>query len=235
MNELTRSAVMSSRRRTQRGAAVMVEFVLASLMLTPLALGTIAVGLGLTRYMQVGSVCRSSASLFVRGVDFSQTGAQRLLGKLADGLGMTDSNGNVLTNGNGVMIFSLIQRVGDADCLGGGYAANDSRCTNRYKAVVIRRIVVGNQNLRSSRYATPVGGSPSADGSYPASFYLVNSSAAASAFGTAPDNNGVVSGAPVHLASGEVTYLAEAFFRAPEINLFPAVLNMPGFYQKNFF
>lgn len=213
----------------------MMEFVLASLALTPLALGTTAIGLGLTRYMQVSSVCRSAASMFVRGADFTQPGYQRILAKIAEGLGIADSSGNIVTTGNGVVIFTVAMRVGDADCTSLGYGPGDGRCTNRYKTVVTRRVVVGNSSLRTSAYGTPSGGTQSAEGSYTANFYLLNPTAVVAAFGTAADDQGNVSSAPAHLAAGEVSYIAEAFFTAPEINLFPSVFNLEGYYQRSFF
>jgi hypothetical protein len=173
--------------------------------------------------------------MFVRGADFSQASYQRVLGKLAAGLGMADSSGNILSNGNGEIILSIIMRVGDSQCASLGYGPGDGRCSNRYKAVVTKRVVVGNSALRLSDFGRPVGGSPAADGSYSGNFYLLDPTAVASAFGTAADDNGNVPSAPMHLATGEVTYLAEAYFRAPEINLFPSFLNIDGYYQKNFF
>ena len=235
MSTPLRKNISSNRRPTQRGAAVMLEFVLATTVFLPLTLGTAAVGLALQRFLQVSSVCRSSASMFVRGADFSQTSYQRVLGKIATGLGMTDTSGNILTDGNGEVIFSVIMRVGDSQCASLGYGVGDGRCINRYKAVVTKRVVVGNSSLRASGFGQPVGGSPQADGSYSANFYVLNSSAVVSAFGTAADNNGEVPSAPMHLAAGEVTYLAEACFRAPEINLFPSYLNINGYYFYNFF
>lgn len=234
--------VATRRRRHQKGAAVIIEFVLASLALTPLAIGTIAVGLGLTRFIQVGTVCRSAASMFVRGTDFTQAGAQRILGKIASGMGMSDSAGNILSNGRGVVVLSIVMRIGDPECLAAGFPVGHTGCVNRFKAVVTRRVVVGNPNLQNgatqtftSSFGNPVGGSQTADGSYAASFYVTNTSAVAPSFGTAANNTAAVSGAPVHIAAGEVAYISEAFFTAPEINLFPAVLNISGYYQRNFF
>jgi hypothetical protein len=65
--------------------------------------------------------------------------------------------------------------------------------------------------------------------------YVLDPTAVVSAFGTAADDTGDVLSAPMHLATGEVTYLAEACFRAPEINLFPSYLNINGYYLYNFF
>jgi hypothetical protein len=94
---------------------------------------------------------------------------------------------------------------------------------------------VGNSSLRASGFGQPVGGSPQSDGSYSANFYVLDPTAVVSAFGTAADDTGDVLSAPMHLATGEVTYLAEACFRAPEINLFPSYLNINGYYLYNFF
>ena len=225
-----------NRRRSQRGAAVMVEFILVSVMLTPLVLGSVAIGLGLSRYMQTGSLCRSAASLYVRGTDFNRTDAQRILGKISGNLGLADSSGNVLTTGSGVVILSRIVRIGGAQCAEGGFAPPSyTGCANRGYAVITQRTLVGNSSLRDSSYATPVGGARQSDGSYDASFYLVDPSVRAAGFGVAPADDVVVTSAPVNLAAGEEAYLTETFFNAPELNLFPNVVNLSGYYHKNFF
>lgn len=211
-----------------------MEFALSMLVLMPLTVGTITIGLGLTRYLQAGSVCRSAASMFVRGVDFTREANQRLLGKVADGLGLTAPDGQILPHGRGVVILSVLMRIGDGECMMGGYAAGDARCANRGRTVVIRRIVVGNRNLRASSFASP-GPTPAGDGVFPATQYLIDSSFAANRFGTASFAGQVIPGAPLHLGAGEVTYLAESYFTAPELNLFPRLVAINGLAHRNFF
>lgn len=123
-----------------RGSAI-VEFVLtASLIFTPLILGTIVIGMNLIRSIQVTQLNRDAGHMFARGVDFSLPSNQLLLQHLAAGLQLTPG-------GKSVVILSQIQKV---DC---------ASCANKNVAVIVRQIVIGNSSLRTSRYGTPPTGS----------------------------------------------------------------------------
>ncbi|HYP07939.1 MAG TPA: hypothetical protein VER03_17030 [Bryobacteraceae bacterium] len=225
---MNRLRTTTRRRKTQGGIAVFVEFALTMIVLTPMTIGTIVVGLGLSRYLQTGSVCRSAASLFVRGVNFVVPANQKILGAVSHGLGLADANGNILPNGRGVVILSVLARIGDIECANEGYAANDPRCTNRGRVVVTKRIVIGNRNLRNSIYANPTR-PPKPDGSFESAHYVLESAFVAPQFGT-----NISQGTPT-LGPGEITYVAETYFTAPELNLFPGVLSASGFAHKNLF
>ena len=121
---------ISRKNRRESGTAAL-EFALVAMPIIFTLIGVVVVGINLGRSIQVGQICRDADSMYVRGVDFSQTSSQNLLVKLAGGLNITDAGGN------GVIIFSEFDGTG----------ANTAVCS--------RRIVVGNASLRSSSYANP--------------------------------------------------------------------------------
>jgi hypothetical protein len=126
------------RRPFERGATI-AEFVLAvSLIFVPLLLGTMVVGVNLSRSIQITQLNRDAGHMFARGVDFAQTANRDLLTMLAGSLDLTSA-------GKSVVIFSQMLKV---DC---------TSCANRNRLVFTRRIVVGNSTLRTSAYGTPSG------------------------------------------------------------------------------
>ncbi|MGA8025520.1 MAG: TadE family protein [Bryobacteraceae bacterium] len=191
-----------SRGLPERGSA-MVEFVLCvGLFLVPLLLGTMVMGLNLVRAIQVTGVCRDAAHMYAYGVDFSQTGNQNLLLKVAQGLNMT------ATGGNGIVILSTVTFIGPNDCTTGGYSS--STCPNVNQYVITQRTTVGNTALHASAFATPSssllasngtisGGSPTQAG------YLNDSSTRAVGFSNV-----------MTLSSGQYAYMAETFVTSPD-------------------
>ena len=80
--------------RGERGSAV-IEFLLcASFFLIPLLMGSVVIGMDLIYAVQVTEVCRDAAHMYSYGIDFSQTGNQNELLKIAQGLNMTATGGN---------------------------------------------------------------------------------------------------------------------------------------------
>jgi Flp pilus assembly protein TadG len=135
-----------NRKSRQRGNT-MIEFALAMTFLIPLMVGSFTLGINLMRTIQVTQLCRDAGSMYSRSVDFTLTGSQTMLVKMATGLGMT------LTGGNGNVILSKVTFISDADCTGQGLAG--AACSNRGKYVFMQRIYVGNKALRSSAFGTP--------------------------------------------------------------------------------
>jgi hypothetical protein len=231
----------ATQRRTRQQGNTVLEFALSSLFLIPLTLGSFVLGMALTKFLQVTAVARDTGSMFVRGVDFSQTSYQKVIGRIAYGMGMTDANGNIVTDatGRGVVIISQVMRIGEADCAGGGFVApNYTGCANKWKAVITKRVVVGNSQLRSSSYGTPRSGiinqSGDTDGSIRANYYLTEASVVVAALGMLTSETAPAP-APLELSPGQNTFLAEAYFIAPELNLFPSFLQVQGYYAYNFF
>lgn len=203
-------------RRRSSGGNTVLEFAACAGFLVPLTLGTFVTGLGMGKSIQVSTVCRDAGSLFMRNVDFSKPDNQRILGRLAKGLGFADSTYSPLPDGQGLIILSQVMRVGDAECRVGGFTPPyPGGCLNYGRVVFVKRISLGNQRIQSSRLGSPsstivnVGGDT--DGSIRPSAYLTDPSA-------------VAGGAEVdalNLQPGETAFVSEAYFRAPELEIFP--------------
>lgn len=198
--------VVSRRRTTQRGSAL-IEFLLSTILfILPLLFGTFIFGMRLVRGNQVAEVCRDAGHMYAYGVDFSQTSSQNLLVQLAQGLNMT------ATGGNGVIILSTITYIGPNDCIAGGYSSGS--CPNVNSTVFTRRIVIGNPNLsinsqvQVSAFGTPPANIVDSSGNINQSDYLSNSAAVATNFLNI-----------IPVTSGQFAYVAEAFFISPDFTL----------------
>jgi hypothetical protein len=209
---------------------VILEFAFSSLLLIPVVLGSAALGLGLVYYLQVLSVCRSTGSMFVRGADFSQPAMQRVLLRVAAGLGLGSTTA-INPDGRTVVIVTQLMRVGAVQC---SDLPSGQTCTNRGRVVIIKQLRLGNRALRASDFGSP-GGTQTSDGSYDYTYYLTNSQAAVSAFGLATADDQATPGAPVDLHAGELSYASEVYMSAANLNPFPGVMNISGFYRRNFF
>jgi hypothetical protein len=152
--------------------------------------------------------------MYSDGVDFTQTTPQNIvIQQLALGTGIT------ATGGNGVIIFSHIQTVYQADCTSAGI----SNCANAGLPVFTQRIVLGNTSLRSSSYGTPTSTLMDAEGNISASVYLANTDSSvrvASGFETQLSAAAIAAGlsgtAPVQ-PQGNIAYMVEVYFQYPDI------------------
>ena len=77
----------SIQKNAEQGHSVL-EFALVAIPTVLMLLGVVVVGINLGRSVQAGQVCRDADSMFVRGVDFSQTGARQMLAHLGAGLNL---------------------------------------------------------------------------------------------------------------------------------------------------
>lgn len=196
----------SSRNQRRRGSAAM-EFALVSVFTLPLLMGTFVLGMSLSRSIQVTQISRDAGHMYVRYVDFTQTANQDIIVRLTSGLGMTR------TGGNGVVILSKIMHIGDSECASGGYPVGDNRCVNRNQDVFIQQLKIGDATAKNSNFGTPTG--VTYDAKQSITDYLTNSGARASNVTSA-----------ITLASGEIAFVSEAFFKTPE-------LDIPGYKSGN--
>ena len=191
---------MPTESSKQKGS-ILVEFVLSSLFWVPLLMGTFVVGLNLLRAIQVTQVCRDAGHMFAYGVDFSQSGNQNLLVRLANGLNFS------VTGGNGVVILSTVTFIGAAQCTAAGLQADNTHCPNMNQSVFMRRVVVGNSGVRPSNFGTPNGGIVDGSGYISSGSYLSDTSARAAGFA-----------AFLPLAGGQLAYLTEMYLASPDID-----------------
>jgi hypothetical protein len=199
---------------SRRGNAI-IEFALAFALLLPLYVWMLIYGLDLWRLMQVVQVSRDAGHMYARGVDFSLTGNQELLVRLAAGMRMTR------TGGAGLVVLTRVLRVSAQDCTDGGVSV--AGCANLNQAVITQRILVGNAALAASRLGTPPASLLLPDGSIRPADYLTKAAARATNFD-----------AILNLAAGETAYVAESWFESP-VKDFP-VMNSRGLvYARTIF
>ncbi len=127
----------------ERGSAL-VEFMFCSVILVPFLMGVIAIGIELTREIEVTQICRDAAHMHAYGVDFSVTANKSLIVKAATSLGITT------TGGKGAIILSTIKMIADTDCQAGNLTADSQNCPNLNHPVFTRRILIGNNSFGSA-------------------------------------------------------------------------------------
>lgn len=206
MKEGEKAMLPSSKDTRRRGSAVL-EFALITVFTLPLLMGTFVIGMSLSRSIQVTQISRDAGHMYVRYVDFTQTGNQDIIVRLASGMGLTR------TGGNGVVVLSKVMHIGDAECASGGYPVGDNRCVNRNQDAFIQQLKIGDVSARNSNFGTPSG--VTLDANQAITDYLTNSGARASN----------VAGT-ITLNGGEIAFVSEAFFRTPE-------LDIPGYRSGN--
>jgi hypothetical protein len=229
------------KRPKQRGVAY-IEFALSSLVLVPLMLGTTAIGINLIRSFQTIQLARDAGHMYARGVDFSQSGNQTVLANLGVNIGLSATSGVAGTAGAGtaVAVLSQVTYVDDATCGEGGstYVSNGvhtSACTNFGKWVFTQRVIVGNSNMKTSDYGSPVvtGSNPvtiASNGTIDLTDQLTNVGDVATFNSINPYQsvNGTVSGLP----SGQMIFISEV---AAQGFSMPPIITNPVQYSYDFF
>ena len=196
--------ISATKRRRQRGTWLL-EFALCSVFIVPLFLATVGGGLSLSWSIQTAQVCRDAGHMYMDGIDFTAPRIQKLIGRLAFGMGMaSDATGTVKTNGNGVVILSTVMMVGSVECA----AAVDppGACPYMNKLVITDRVIVGNQDLHQTTSALHRPPSSrrrlvTAANYYSASVIVANGTSANA----------------LALQAGQFAYASEAYFISPEL------------------
>lgn len=202
-----KKTLSSSRKRTESGD-VIIEFALVIGFLMPVMFGVFSIGMSLTMSVRAASLAKDAGVLFMRYVDFSNTSNQDVILKIANGFIIRE------TGGNGVLILTQIMKAGTAQCVP-PYATTAS-CPNFNEPVIVKRIVLGNPLLTTSRFGTPSPALLSSDGSIIAANYLADLTARATGFNSV-----------LNLNDGEFAFVSEVYVRTPE-------LDMPGIQTNSF-
>ena len=200
-------------RTTQQSGNAILEFAMVAPLFLIMLFGVFTTGMSISKSQQVASLAREAGGMFLRSVDFSVPGNQAMLIRQAGSLGMTADGGN------GVILLSALKRVGDRDCLAAG--VEPKNCPNLGLLVVVKRQVVGNRGLYQSTFGAPE--IVEADGIVLAAQYLSDPACQAPKFDTV-----------ISLADGETAYLAEAFFRTPQLDI-PGYKRDSTIYQRAIF
>ncbi len=196
---------MSARGKRQRGNTI-IEFAVATMFLLPLLLGTVNVGMNISRSIQVTQLSRDAGHMYVRFVDFSQPANQDLIVRLATGLGMTR------TGGNAKVVLTRVMKIGAEQCAAGGLQLQE--CTNYQMPVITQQIIIGNPALSPSALGEPPSNLKNDKGEISMSDYLTDVRTRAVGFD-----------AILTLQPGELAYVAEAESVAPEFSF-------PGFFEQ---
>lgn len=234
------SQLIRNPRSGEQGNSI-VEFALVSVFLVPLLIGTFTIGMGLNRSLGVASFTRDIGAMFVtNSVDFSQSGAQTIAVRLANGLGL-DNTGNTGytggTSGTGEVILSGVLRVGTRECNTLSTTALQNSCKTEIgndtieRYVFLRRIIIGNNTRGASYFGAPTCAQNS-DGTIPSSSYMTLPLSTNCAAINATTFSGVLA-----LQPSENTYIVETHFDAPELNVFKldGTMTPTHFYVRNLF
>jgi hypothetical protein len=175
----------------------MVELALVLSLGVPMLLGVAGVGLQLGRTLSATQVTRDVAHMYALGQDFSIPGAQNIAKTLSRDFSLT-------SNGNGVLILSIIQKVYQADC----NALSLHTCPNLNQTVFAQRIVIGNSTLHASAFGTPPASYIDSSGNIKSTDYCQQAALIAAGFGNV-----------LSLQQGQQARVVEGYFSMPELNL----------------
>src|ERR1700736_5905422 len=126
------------RNKNEQGHSIM-EFALVAMPTVIMMFGVVVIGIDLGRSVQVTQICRDAGSMYVRGLDFSQSGNQQVLVRLGQNMNLQTSGGD------GLVILSKVTFIPDPSC----GSPPDPNCTAG-KNVLMLRIVFGNTTLPST-------------------------------------------------------------------------------------
>jgi hypothetical protein len=195
----------SQKRQGQEGHSIL-EFALVAIPTVMMLLGVVVIGINLGRSVSVGQICRDGASMYVRGLDFSTTGAKQMLARLGQNMNLQ------VTGGSGIVILSRVKYAPTVPgCI--------SNCTYKYK--LMQRIIMGNTGLPGTHY--PTVGSVT----YDSKGNVVNYQT---------DNNAEITGfaSTLPLTNNEEPFFAEAYFQTSDVTL-NVWQSSPGIYAQAFF
>jgi hypothetical protein len=193
-------------QRGERGNS-MVEFAIVLWFWSMLFIGTMAVGLSLTRTLQVIQTARDLGHMYAKGADFSTAGYTNLLTGGGTPPSASLVQGMVLTGSgiNTVIYFTQVRHVltTDGDCSG---------CANAGYDVILNRVAFGNTGLFSSVLGNP--DSTDLDTHGNTKHPLTDSSDKSSQFVLIPAV-GTFTGMPANA----VAYVAEIYMTAPNLGI----------------
>ena len=205
----------SHKNKRESGTAAL-EFALVAMPTVLMLLGVVVVGINLGRAIQVVEICRAADSMYVRGVDFSQTSAQNMLAQVGSNMNMQTG-----ASSSGLIILSQVQFVPNP-------LTCTSSCSGTYQ--LMQRLTIGNTSLTGTHYPT-AGTIPSCGGTTTTNCQ----DSQGNILGYQTYSNAQITNFPstVITTTNGISYLAEAYFTNP------ANLNMwssgAGFYAQAFF
>jgi hypothetical protein len=131
---------MSKTSKRRKGAA-MLEFALSTAYLIPLLLGTFVYGFRLVRSLDMQQITGDLGHMYIKGVDFRNSGPVQNATTLAAAFNLTSS-------GTSLLIFSQIRIATQADCDAANPSKKGQPCTNLGDPVYVEQLEIGNTNLQ---------------------------------------------------------------------------------------
>jgi hypothetical protein len=196
--------------RKEQGHSIL-EFALVALPTVTMLLGVVVIGIDLGRSDQVQEICRDADSMYVRGIDFSQTGNQQELVRLGSNMNLQ------ISGGSGLVTLSLVTFIPDPSC----GSPPSTNCTVG-KSVLMQRNIFGNTSLPATHY--PTAGAVTYDSQGNVANYSTDPNAIINNFVTAA----------FQLHPNEVSYVAETYFQTTDVSMGSFQSN-PGIYAQSFF
>jgi hypothetical protein len=198
------------RNRQEQGHSIL-EFALVALPTVTMLLGVVVVGIDLGRSSQVQAICSDADAMYVRGIDFSQSGNQQELVRLGQNMNLQTSGGS------GRVTLSQVTFIPDPSC----GSPPDPNCTSG-KSVLMQRIVFGNTTLPATHY--PTAGSVTQDAEGNVANYTTDPNAIINNFATTA----------FQLKPNEISYVAETYFQTTDVSM-GGFQNNPGIYAQSFY
>lgn len=194
-----------SMKHTLRRGVAYIELAFLLTVFIPLMLGVISCGLNMHLQLQTVQLARDAGHMFARYIDFTLLGNQQVLAAVSGTLGLSTTAGS----GNAVVILSTVRYVDVSACQQAGKVdshGNPLGCTNYQQWVFSKRLVIGNNTMRTSNLGTPSSSIVGSDGSISITNQVTATSDVATITGINPWNSTSSTGLP----NGQVVYVAEA-------------------------
>ena len=209
--------ILSKSPNRRKGVAI-IEFTFSMLILVPLLLGVFVFGFRLIRSLQMQQIVRDLGHMYIRGVNFRNSGPQQNAQTLAQSFDLSAS-------GKSLIILSQIRIIQQADCDAANPATPGLPCTNLNNPVFTEQLTIGNTSLAINGVsARSAFGTPPIQGDYTvSSTNQANSASAAATFGTV-----------MTLKPGEFGYVAEMITSTPDLNV-PGLSGSPQVYSRAIF
>jgi hypothetical protein len=153
---------MLLRKKSEKGQNL-IETGLCLILMVPVVLGAFSLGMSLVKGLVGSSVARNANVILLRSdlyntYNLKDANTQKLIVRMAGGLGMANSDGSVNTSGNGAVILSKIIRIGLGECSqvldSGGNPYTATTCPNYGYYVFASQVVIGN-SAYASAYGSP--------------------------------------------------------------------------------
>ncbi len=201
-------------RGGQRGNTI-IEFAMVSTILIPLLMGTVNIGMNMSRSVQVTQLSRDAGHMFVRSVDFTNETNKNLLVRIGQGLGITTDGGNARVT------LSRVMRIGANECQAGGREIY--QCPNYQQTVITQQIIIGDAQKRHSDLGDVPTSLLGEKNEIDADDYLTDYRVRAQGFEQI-----------LALQPGEFGYVSEAYFESGEFQ-FPGFFDQSQIYSRTIF